>query len=86
MRRTKKAPPKIYWIRVAVEADAPYPSAVVGEKVDYIRRGIHVQGASYVTEMRLLDLIGDAIHIEVAEQVEPSIKHNPEREYKTNIS
>ena len=85
MRRTKKAPPKIYWIRVAVEADAPYPSAVVGEKVDYIRRGIHVQGASYLTERRLLDLIGDAIHSEVAEEVDPSGKHDQTREHKTNI-
>lgn len=68
MRRTKKAPPKIYWIRVAVEADAPYPSAVVGEKVDYIRRGIHVQGASFMTESALLALIECAIHAEVVEE------------------
>ena len=70
MRRTKRKPPKIYWIRVAVDAEISYPSAYVGALVDKIREGIHTQHAVHMSESSLLALIEGAIHAEIIEDNE----------------
>lgn len=68
MKREKRKPPKIYWIRVAVDAEISCPSAYVGALVDEIREGIHTQHAVHMSESSLLAMIEGAIHAEISDK------------------
>ena len=63
----RRRPPKIYWIRVAVDAEIFRPDQYVGALLDRIRDGIHTQHATAMSESTLLSLIEGAIRAEVAE-------------------